>query len=450
MRAFLILLVTVFLTACGDDGDGGGLLPPPTSCGAEDQKQFVYDAMLGWYLWNDSLPQSVNLSNYATAEDLLDYLVTFRPATDSQGNPIGRFSFITTTEADQQFYGEGRYEGYGFSPVLGAGETDWQIKRVFEDSPSFRAGMERGQRIIALDGRSIAEIQAAEGTSAVLDAGTADFTLQNLDGSEFTVTITEDIVTIDPVPQWGLIDRPGNSPVGYIELSTFIGTANTDPANFTAAFEAFANANVNDVILDLRYNRGGLVSTAELLANYLGGFVAENLLFSSTEYNADRAAQSNSQTFFSRLGNSLALSRLVVIATREDTASASELVANGLDPHVTVGIVGDRTYGKPVGQVAIDFCEKRLRPTSFQTFNADGFGDYFGGLPADCLADDDLSFAVGDVDNDPNMIAALTWLETGGCPVAAAPGGEFKVGPEDVAPQPDLSGPPHRELANAY
>ena len=93
---------------------------------------------------------------------------------------------------------------------------------------------------------------------------------------------------------------------------------------------------------------------------------------------------------------------------------------------------------------------KRLRPTAFQTFNADGFGDYFGGLPADCLADDDLSFPVGDENNDPNMIAALTWLETGGCPVGAAPVGEFKVGIEDEAPMPDLTGPPEREFANAH
>lgn len=449
MRKLIALLVVGSLTACSD-GDGGSLVATPTTCTAATEKEYVLDAMRAWYFWNDRLPQSVNLSNYDTAEDLLAYLVTFRPETDSQGNEIPVFSSIRLTADDEAFFGEGQYEGYGFGPVLGAGEIDWQIERVFVDSPAYRAGLRRGQRIIALDGRSIADIQAAEGTSAVLDAGTVDFTMQNLDNSEFTVTITEDIVTIDPVPQWRLIDREGNSPVGYLEMSTFISTADTDASNFGAAFQAFADANVNDVILDLRYNRGGLVSIAELLADYLGGFVAENRLFSSTEFNADRAAANNSQTFFSRLGNSLALSSLVVIATEKDTASASELVTNGMAPHVNVGIVGERTFGKPVGQVGLDFCEKRLRPTSFQTFNADGFGDYFGGLPADCPAIDDLSFAVGDVDNDPNMIAALTWLETGGCPAVAAADGELKVAPEPVSRQHDLTGPVHRALANAH
>ena len=214
MRKLIALLVIGSLAACGGDGDSS-LVPPPTACSAATEKEFVYDAMLAWSFWNDQLPQSVNLSNYATAEDLLDYLVTFRPETDTQGNPIPVFSSINTIEADQQFFEEGQDEGYGFSSrFLDPERTDWRLTRVFEESPAYQAGLRRGQQIVSLDGRSIADIQAAEGTDAVLDAGTVEFTMRNLDGSGFTVTITEDIVTIDPVPQYGLIPREGNSPVG--------------------------------------------------------------------------------------------------------------------------------------------------------------------------------------------------------------------------------------------
>ena len=83
-------------------------------------------------------------------------------------------------------------------------------------------------------------------------------------------------------------------------------------------------------------------------------------------------------------------------------------------------IVGDDTFGKPVGQVGLEFCEKILRPTAFQTLNANDFGDYFFGLPVDCAAPDDLDVAVG-ADNDPNIEAALSYLDTGGCPAAARP-----------------------------
>ena len=145
----------------------------------------------------------------------------------------------------------------------------------------------------------------------------------------------------------------------------------------------------------------------------------------------------------------MSLSRLVVIAT-QGTASASELVTNGMVPHVEVAIVGDRTFGKPVGQVGFEFCAKILRPTAFQTVNADDFGDYFGGLPVTpgCAAADDLNIAVG-ADADPNMVAAVGYLETGGCPVAAAPGGLSKPAIDQSYPQPDRRGPAWREFAGA-
>jgi len=259
------------------------------------------------------------------------------------------------------------------------------------------------------------------------------------------VVITKDIVTIDPVPQSRIIDAGGGRMVGYLELATFVSTA--DPALDTV-FEQFNAAGVNDVIIDLRYNGGGLVSTAELLGDFFGGDVAENLIFSKTNFNADRAADYNDIEFFDRLANSVSLSRLVVIATR-GTASASELVTNGMEPHVEVAIVGDRTFGKPVGQVGFEFCEKILRPTAFQTVNADDFGDYFDGLPVDCAAADDLNVPVG-ADNDPNMIAALAYLDTGACPVAAVPGGASKPGVSRDMPRPDRHGPPWREFAGAY
>jgi hypothetical protein len=120
-----------------------------------------------------------------------------------------------------------------------------------------------------------------------------------------------------------------------------------------------------------------------------------------------------------------------------------------MEPYVNVFIVGDRTFGKPVGQIGLDFCDKRMRPTAFETVNANFEGDYFGGLPADCAASDDLNIAVGD-DADPNIIAAMGYLNTGACPVATSPGGQFKVSTELDAQQSDRRGPPEREYLDAY
>jgi hypothetical protein len=174
----------------------------------------------------------------------------------------------------------------------------------------------------------------------------------------------------------------------------------------------------------------------------------KNLIFSKTVFNELRAPENNTTTFFRRLGNSVSLSRLVVIATG-NTASASELVINGMDPHVEVTIVGANTFGKPVGQVGLEFCDQILRPTAFQTMNANDFGDYFDGLPVDCPAADDLNVAVGAA-TDPNMVAALGFLATGSCPVASLSATQFKLGAELEIRQPDRRGPPHREFADAY
>lgn len=451
MRKLLSLVIVAGLAACGGGGgDGGqGVLPPDSAeCSNDGQKQFVLDNLYAWYLWNDLLPASINIADYATPEDLIrEVTLEFGPQ-DSNGNPIDLFSSVGSAQADSQFFGEGRFEGFGFSwRLVGAGDA--RLSRVFSGSPAANGGLQRGQRILTLDGRSIADIEANEGINAVFANDTVVFEMLRPDNSSFTVSLTKDVVTIDPVPQYRIIDAGNGVNVGYMELSTFISTA--DPV-FDTVFAAFRNATppVNDVIIDLRYNGGGLVSTAELLGDYFGGDVAENLVFSSTEFNADRAAANNSTELFARLGNSLSLSRLVVIATR-GTASASELVTNGMDPHVEVTIVGDRTFGKPVGQIGLQFCEKIMRPTSFRIANADGFGEYFDGLPADCAAADDLNVAVG-ADNDPNMVAAMSYLNTGACPVVAVPGGQFKTQGEKWAEPPliDRSGRPEREFAGAY
>ena len=270
--------------------------------------------------------------------------------------------------------------------------------------------------------------------------------MRRVDNSEYTVAITQDIVTIDPVPRTRIIPNAAGGNVGYMQLSTFISTA--DPV-FETVFGDFAASNVDDVIIDLRYNGGGLVSTAELLGDYLGWFAYPGFPFSYTQFNADRAGLYNTTDFFQLPpGPTVNTSRLVIIAT-QGTASASELVTNSMLPYVDVWIVGDRTFGKPVGQIGLDFCDKRMRPTAFQTVNADLVGDYFGGLPADCASLDDLNIDVGD-DADPNMIAAMSYLNTGACPVAALPGGQFKPSSEFDARQPDRRGPPEREYLDAY
>jgi len=447
MRKLVGVLLILSLAACGGSGDG--LVGPQTgtaACSNDGQKQFVLDNLYAWYLWNDLLPANINIADYATPENLVVEVTTTFGPQDANGNPVDRFSSVGSAQADAEFFGEGKFEGFGFSyRIVDAATDDVRLSRVFSGSPAENGGLARGQQFVSLDGRSIADIQANEGIGAAFSNDTVVFEMQRPDNSVFTVSITKDIVTIDPVPQRRIIDAGNGVMVGYMELAQFISTA--DPV-FNDVFTEFIAAGVNDVIIDLRYNGGGLVSTANLLGDYLGAFANDGRVFSETRFNADRAAANNSTEFFQLQGNSISLGRLVVIATG-GTASASELVTNSLEAYFDVTIVGDNTFGKPVGQIGLTFCDKILRPTSFKTVNAAGEGDYFDGLPVDCPAADDLDFAVGG-DSDPNMVAAMTYLNTGACPVAAAPGGQFKPGGEAGIEQRDRRGPAHREFADAY
>lgn len=444
-KIFVLLCSALFVTACGGGSGFSDTNPQPTACSNDGQKQFVLDVLYDWYLWNDLLPANIDIADYASPESLVFEVTTTFGPQDALDEPIDRWSSVGSLEADQQYYGEGRYEDFGFSWREEGGEM--RMTGVFADSPAFDAGIARGQTVITLNNRSYADIVANEGIGTFFDNNaTVDFAMRRLDNSTFVAPVTKGIVTIDPVPRTRIITLDGGAPpIGYMELRTFISTA--DPV-FDQIFADFIAAGVRDVIIDLRYNRGGLVDTAELLGDYLGGFANNGLVFSRTEHNADRAAN-DSSSFFSRRGNSLDISRLIVIASSEDTASASELITNSLDPYADVWIVGQNTYGKPVGQYGFDFCEKILRPTSFRTTNAAGFGDYYDGLPVDCPAADLLEIPVG-ADNDPNVVAAVSISETGACPAVAAQ--EFPQAPVVLREirYPDERGNVAREMAGAY
>lgn len=210
-----------------------------------------------------------------------------------------------------------------------------------------------------------------------------------------------------------------NQPIaGYLVLSTFISTANQQLRD---AFAMFSQAGIQDLIVDLRYNGGGLVSTANLFASLLAGPGSTGLTFSSTEFNSANAMQ-NVSTSFSAEANAITLNRIVFITTGS-SASASELVINGLEPYFTgareVASVGSATFGKPVGQSGFEFCNssKLLRAVTFRTTNVNGVGDYFNGLPVDCAAGDDLTRLLGDV-NENMLATAISYIQNGSCPTS--------------------------------
>ena len=179
-------------------------------------------------------------------------------------------------------------------------------------------------------------------------------------------------------------------------------------------------------MLDLRYNGGGLVDVAVHLASLIGGARTNGQVMLNYVHNDKIGPILNKTTRFSNPQQALNLQRLVVITTR-GSASASELVINSLRPFIPVTIVGDNTYGKPVGQYGLRFCEKVLYPVAFSIKNANLEGDFFDGLAVDCAAGDDYTKQLGDP-AEASFAEALTFIRTGACsPKATTESGALRV-----------------------
>ena len=426
LRPFLLTAISAFstavLVACGGGGPGGGIVPGGR-CAATAQKQFVLDATREWYLFQELLPASLSIGDFATPEELLDALTA-----TARGQGKDRFfSFLTTRQADSSFLQEGQFIGFGFRTSIQGNRLF--LPDVFEDSPASEGGLTRGAEITAIDsGTGFVPTATILATDPNFEQAFGPSTegvqrglrFLRLDGQQVEVTLTKRIVTILPVPEVGgtaILALPSNPSVqvGYINLRTFISTAETPLRNAYAGFRA---QGIQNFIVDFRYNGGGLVSVAELVGDLHGGNWAASDVYSNMRFNAAKASN-DSVHRFEQQSQSVAPVRIAFITTG-GTASASELVINSMKPWVEVAIIGEDTFGKPVGQSAFDLsgCDLRLRLVAFKTTNANDEGDYFNGLASTlsfaCAAADDLSRTPGD-SAESSTAAALYWLGTGAC-----------------------------------
>jgi C-terminal processing protease CtpA/Prc len=429
------------LSACGSDRGGGGDGGPgaggttPTACSESARKQFTLDVARGWYLFPELLPATVDLADFDDAVQLLDHLT----ATARAQGKDRYFSYFTTRAADNAVLGEGQFNGFGFRLRTETGNRPF-VTEVFESSPAAEAGLRRGDEIVAVDAGSgfvpVAEL-LADGSSISEELGPAEVGVRRglrltSGGVSREVAMTKRTVTIDPVSDlYGakVLPRAGTTGVGYLNLRSFTSTA--DP-QLRDAFAQFRASGVDDFIVDLRYNGGGLVSTSELLGDLLGGARAASDVQLRVEHNPGRAAENRTRRFLPT-AQSVRPVRIAFLTTGA-TASASEITVNSMSPWVEVAIVGEDTLGKPVGQLAFDLggsCDDRLRLVSFRTVNAQGQGNYYEGLAGilhfACAASDTLDRPLGDP-TEGLTAAALHWLGTGACEtvLTAAPAARQK------------------------
>ena len=174
---------------------------------------------------------------------------------------------------------------------------------------------------------------------------------------------------------------------------------------------------MNELVLDLRYNGGGLIRVANQLSTQIARSFVQGQTFVKYRYN-DKNTAKNSNSVFSIGAGTMALNLpRVFVLTTESSCSSSELVINSLAPFIDVVQIGAKTCGKPVGQQPEVIADYVLFAINFQTVNALDQGDYFDGLMPECPVTPAITGDWG-VTTDPLYAEALNYISNGNCSMA--------------------------------
>ena len=403
-------------------------------CSLAARQNFTLQVFQEWYLFPDLLNTSVNKDNFSTVQGYIDALVA--PARAQSRDRY--FSYITSIEEEEAFFDGGASAGFGVRLFYDTANRRVFVIETFEGTPALGANIDRGTEILGI-GTTAANIQSVNslmangGAAAVSEAlGPPDpgvtrvLRITDQSGVTREVSITKTEFDLDPVSnRYGAkIINDGGKQVGYINLRTFISTADPD---LRQAFAQFKAAGVTELIIDQRYNGGGAISITETFADLMGlgneGEVFYELAFRPSKSDLNRIYR------FAARPQSIAPTKIAFIGT-DSTASASEMMINGMQPYLgnNMALIGEDTFGKPVGQSAFDKpeCDDRIRAVTIEIQNADGNGDYYTGLastvPNTCRANDDFTHQLGDPQE--RMVAvALDFLAGRSCtPIAGGPG----------------------------
>lgn len=395
-RSLLIVLAgAVWMSGCEDKD----VAPVDTALASDSLSTYksvntwLYELMDDAYFWYKNMPAQSSLDGTVSPYQYFEKLVYNRATVD-------RFSGITDDVDALQNEFDGISKIFGISYTLsyideGNSNIGAFLNYVVKGSPAEAAGLKRGDIILKINGW---QLTSDNYTSLLGSNETATFTLGTLNGSEIvasssTVTITKAEVSEDPVVFSSVIQKPAyGKTIGYLVYSQFVPGSATDAEKYDnelrQAFANFKSQGVNELVLDLRLNSGGYISSAETLASLIGKNVSSSKTFYTEQWNDkymaywNRTNGTSALTYkfldeASNIGSNL--SRVFVL-TSNGTASASELVINGLKPYMEVITVGENTAGKNLFGTLIGDDLNRWKWGVYimlgQTANANGQSDY--------------------------------------------------------------------------
>ena len=417
-----LFLFSLLFTSCFEDNDDNGAL-------ASEINDFVWKGMNASYLYkqeisdldnnrfNDSEEYASYLNSYNSPENLFESLIYER-------DNIDKFSLIVDNyiELEQYLSGVSLSNGLNFGLVYLPNSTNeifGYVRYVNNGSEADLANINRGDIFRSIDDIPLSIDNYSDLLSQeVYTVNFANYFNNNTeDVSDDTIVLNDINIELQKVP---LIKNPvhhystlnySGGKIGYLMYNQFV--SNYDDYLKTI-FSEFKSNSVDELILDLRYNPGGSINSAIVLASLITGQF-ENEIFNTEQWNNDIQnywLNNNPEYLINRFmsfQSSLNLSRVFILTTRS-SASASELIINCLKPYINVIQIGTTTYGKYQASVTLYDSENfsnqnvnrshnyALQPLVLKTLNANGVTDYYNGISPD-YEYEERAFDMGQVGN---------------------------------------------------
>lgn len=437
-HAILLLALSTLLFSCKEDEPAPVPEPivPDDIVDPETQKinEFVLENMDFVYYWNKKIPE-IDYQKEENTFAMFDKILTASYDSNLQ-KYIDKWSFLTDDYPGLLEYFSGVRKSMGHSIRLFRISSDNDdligfIEYVEPNSPAFEAGLQRGDMFYKIDDQVLTVQNYSEllnKNSYKLTFGTfnADFSINPIVPS---INLTSVELTTNPIHLSKVIEHNG-SKIGYLMYKSFINDYN---AQLEDVFAEFKSQGIDDLVLDLRYNGGGSVSSAILLGSMIAPSSSAGEVFIRTAYNDNlknyfsNKYPNDPDLFIDRIennANNLNLNRLVVL-TSYKTASASEMIIYGLAPHMTVYQIGEQTHGKYYGSITISDESKHdwaIQPIVMRAENKNNSIDYAIGLEPDSERIDFLEaqefFPLGDPRED--FLAQALYYLTGVLPTSTS------------------------------
>ncbi|MGB5419157.1 S41 family peptidase [Algibacter sp.] len=445
LNALTLILAALFLTSCFEDNDD-------VAVSASEINDFVWKGMNIFYLYKDDVPDLAN-NRFSNNSEYADYLNSFTSPIDLfqnlryQPETVDRFSrifsdYIALEQLLDGIYTTNGMEYLEFELASSSSNRYGIVTHVLPNTNAEDQGIKRGDIFYAIDGEQLTSSnrsQLAGQSSYIISLGVYNDNATPDDSSDDFIEETSENITLsklqyseNPIFK-NTILNVNSKKIGYLMYNGFTSPYDTE---LNDVFGTFKSSNIDELVLDLRYNSGGSVTTAILLSSLITGQFTGDV-YSTEQWNSEFQAvyeSENPEALINRFIdsyndasiNSLGLSKVYVLTTYF-SASASELVINSLRPYIDVVQIGTTTRGKYQASTIIydspDYNRQganpghtyAMLPLIYKSLNVEGNTDYFDGLNPDIVLGESINnLGVLGNQDEPFLAAAISDITNSG------------------------------------